>query len=151
MKVTLAKTSEVLTELAKKTGAFALESRDRTVAELRRLKAYLESDDFESHLDQFAAQLDFSFLKVASAPEDALLKSSVRKIRIGIKLKLLIERCSTRVLEASGAGAIAGSVLGPNGAMVGSVGAGSLMVIHYAAIYYGIVVVPRAKPILALT
>lgn len=100
---------------------------------------YIESELFEQHLDQFARNINLDFEKAASSIEADLLSSKLRKARIGVKLKLILEKCGSNTAQASVAGTFAGSGFGPHGSLIGMLSCGSLMVIYYAANWYGVV------------
>lgn len=101
---------------------------------------YIQSDRFEDHLDAFAEEIQLDYSKGISSLESDLLNSDSRQTRIGVKLKLILQRCAKNTAEVSTVVGAVGSIFGPVGSTVGVVGSSAVMVVYYAATWYGIVV-----------
>jgi hypothetical protein len=73
---------------------FAVTSREAIEAQMARARAYFDSDEFERHLDEFAAEVGIDW---AATTGSAGLKSSVRRTRIATKSTAVVHHCRDRV------------------------------------------------------
>ncbi len=123
-------------ESAKSAYAFMRASRKWTQKELANLKAYFESAEFEQHLDDFAQQINVDLKSSASAPGNEFINAKTRKLRIGTKLKIILEKCARDTIVATEVGGVVGVTFGPKGALAGVVFGATWKILFFAAAYY---------------
>lgn len=76
---------------------FAVTSREAIETQIQQARAYFESDAFEAHLDEFAAEIGIDWSK----PVHASAKSETRKTRVAAKSAAIVHHCRDQIGAAA--------------------------------------------------
>jgi hypothetical protein len=122
---------------------------DWTSDHYHSFKSYVESPEFEAHLDDYAQRVGVKFDGKASPDQLLKLESKSHKTRIGIKLALLGAACTFQVRASAKTSGKLLAKAGPKGAALGGLLGGGAQAVFLAISLYRVFGQGSAKAITA--